>query len=64
MKTCENCIHNETVKTSSSSFCLCSLSFEIKERRRHNPEVECKFFKDRNYFVYIGETNTREKETE
>lgn len=51
MKTCKNCIHNETVKTSSCSFCLCSMAFEMKEKWRHHPEIKCDFFKDKNLFV-------------
>lgn len=53
MNDCQNCIHYEIVKTESSSFCLCSKAFEMSERRRHNPNVECEQYKSRSVSIPI-----------
>ena len=52
-KTCKDCIHYELIKTEASSFCLCSMAFEMSERRKHNPNVECEYFADRSEWVHL-----------
>lgn len=51
--TCENCIHNELIKTEASSFCLCSRAFEMTERRKYDPNIECEYFIDRSKVLYL-----------
>lgn len=51
--TCENCIHNNLIKTEASSFCLCSRAFEMTERRKYDPDIECEYFMDRSKVIFL-----------
>ena len=41
---CNKCIHNQEKKTEAGTFCLCSFSFEHKEKQRRNKDTVCDFF--------------------
>ena len=41
---CEKCVHYQHKETGAGILCLCSFSWEHKEKQRRNKEVECNFF--------------------
>lgn len=45
---CKKCIHHQEKKTEAGTFCLCSFSFEHKEKQRRDENVTCLYFMDKS----------------
>ena len=55
---CEKCIHYQEKKTEAGTYCLCSFSFEHKEKQRRDENVICPYFMDKSILpVFPRETN-------
>jgi hypothetical protein len=45
---CEKCVHHQQKKTEAGTFCLCSFSFEHKEKQRRDENAACDFFLEKD----------------